>query len=325
MPQKIAIIGTGLIGGSLGLALKQAHLDAEIVGHDKDHNAAGLAKKRGAVDRTEWNLINAVDKASLVIIATPVEAVKATLEAIAGALQPGAIVTDTASTKQQVLAWAEQILPENVHFVGGHPLANAVGTGIDAASATLFAKKAYCLMPAKGASENALETMANLAQLIGARPFFIDPAEHDAFAAAVEHLPFLAATALVHMTTGSPSWWEISRLAASEFEQASLPVTGNAEAYAGICQTNREGILRWLNEYIATVIELRDMVQTGGPDLLKTFETAQDERAKWLAKRDEDAPETPPPPQVDGAGRQMRDMLLGGLIRDVPPPKAKKP
>jgi prephenate dehydrogenase len=324
MPQKIAIIGTGLIGGSMGLALKQAGLDAEIVGHDKDSHAAGLAKKRGAVDRTEWNLINAVDGASLVILATPVAAIKATLEAIANDLQPGAIVTDTASTKQQVLAWAEQILPENVHFVGGHPLTNGVGTGIDAASATLFANRAYCLMPTRTAGEGAMQTLTDLAQMIGARPFFIDPAEHDAFAAAVEHLPFLAAMALVHATTGSPSWREISKLAAGGYEQATLPITGDAETYAGICQSNRDSITRWLSEYIAILTELRDMVQSGSPDLLETFTRAQDERAKWLATRDADLPEIPPA-HVDGAGGQIRDLFLGGLAKEPPLPKGKKP
>jgi prephenate dehydrogenase len=324
MAQKITIIGTGLIGGSLGLALKQAGIDAEIVGHDKDSGAAALAKKRGAVDRTDWNLINSVDQAALVIIATPIAAIKPTLEIIAEYLMPGAIVTDTTSVKQQVLAWAEAILPASVHFVGGHPLTNAVGTGIDAASPTLFAKRPYCLMAGARAGEAAMETMSNLAHMIGAHPYFIDPAEHDAFVAAVEHLPVLAAAALVHAAAGSPSWREIGKLAAGAFEQATLPVTGNADAYAGICDVNRDSIVRWLNEYISTLVEMREVVQAGGADLKDAFTRAQAERARWLATRDDEEAETPPPPKVDGTGRHIRDLLFGGLMKEPPELPAKK-
>ena len=150
----------------------------------------------------------------------PVTAIKSTLEAIASTVRPGTVITDTASTKQQVLAWAEQILPPGVHFVGGHPITGADAAGIEGASADLFRDKIYCLMPARTAGGASLETMTNLVQLVGARPFFLDPLEHDAFVAAVSHVPFLAATALVRMAAGSVSWPEIRRVAGADFERA---------------------------------------------------------------------------------------------------------
>jgi prephenate dehydrogenase len=324
MKQKIAIVGTGLIGGSLGLALKQSKLDAEIVGHDKNSSHAALAKKRGALDKNEWNLINTVDGAALVILAMPVTAIKTTLEAIASSLQPGCIVTDTASAKQQVIAWAEEILPPGVHFIGGHPMTAQAGTGIEAASATLFANKPYCLMPARNASSEALETVANLAQMIGARPFFLDPAEHDSFVAAVGHLPFVAATALLRSATSSPAWKEIRRVAGIDFENATLPVMADPQTYNDICQTNKEHILRWLAEYMSQLAHMRELIEQGGPELLAAFAGAQQERAKWLATRDDDMADMPASSSVEGTGSQIKQMFMGGLMRERPMPGEKK-
>lgn len=324
MKQKIAIIGTGLIGGSLGLALKQTKIEAEIVGHDKNSSEAALAKKRGAVDKTEWNLHSAVDKASLVIIATPILEVKATLEAIAQTVQPGAIITDTASAKSQVLQWADAILPPGVHFIGGNPMTTQAGAGAADASATLFTNKTYCLMPARHAGDQALETMVNLAHSIGARPFFIDPVEHDAFVAAVGHLPFVAATALVRMATSSVAWSEIRRVAGVDFENASAPVMASPQSYKDICETNKEALLRWLDEYISRLVEMKELVSEGGESLLKAFASAQDERAKWLATRDDDLADLPPSPQTSGTGDQIRQIFMGSLGRERPLPGQKK-
>src|SRR3990172_8756981 len=122
--KRLTIIGTGLIGGSLGLAWKAAGLEtAEIVGHDRERAAAERAQRLGAVDRAEHNLPRAVQGASLVIVATPVLATREVLQQIAGDLAEGSVVTDTASTKVQVLQWARELLPEGVSFVGGHPMA----------------------------------------------------------------------------------------------------------------------------------------------------------------------------------------------------------
>ncbi len=313
MRQRIAVIGTGLIGGSLGLAIKEAKLDVEVVGHDKSLDVAGQAKKRGAVDRTEWNLLNAVDGASLVIIATPVMAVKATMEAIASVLQPGTIVSDTASTKQQVIAWAEQILPAGVHFIGGHPLAGKGASGIASADAGLFKGTVYCLIPAAGAGSQGLDTMVNLVQLVGARAFFLDAAEHDAFMAAVAHLPYLAEAALVRATTASQSWREMRRLAAADYEEASRLLAAEAQTYYDICQTNRAGIARWIGAYIEHLMELKALIEAGSADLLPALQEATAARETWLRTRDRDVEDLGATASVDMAGSQLRQMFLGSL------------
>ena len=122
MAFRTTIVGLGLVGSSIGLALKGTGAEFEIVGHDKDGNAAKRAYKSGCVDRTEWNLINACDGADLIVISTPLAGVESTLAAIAQDLKAGAVVTDTARLKVPVLNWARESLPDTVHFVGGHPI-----------------------------------------------------------------------------------------------------------------------------------------------------------------------------------------------------------
>jgi prephenate dehydrogenase len=322
MPNRITIIGTGLIGGSLGLALKKAKLGFEIVGHDRRIEVANKAKQRGAVDKAEWNLPAALDGASLVILAIPVMAIKPTLETIAQNakyLQPDCIVTDTASTKVQVLAWAEAILPRGVNFVGGHPMAGKEAGGIEEAAAELFQGSTYCLLPAHGAAAQAVETMIGLANAVGAKPYFLDPAEHDAFVAAVEHLPFILSSALVSTITQDISWREMRRLASASFREVSSLAAGDAEDYAATCAANQGGILRWIDTYIADLQEWRALVAAGGEPLKAAFDAAYTARERWLRGLDEEqAPGMP----VPGVGDQMRQMLLGRLGQPREPKKS---
>src|SRR5688572_17375657 len=115
---RVTIVGLGLIGGSLGMALKASGLDLEVVGHNRSQGPAGKAKKLGAVDRAEWNLPRALEGARIVVLAVAPAAMEKVLGEIAPILEPGAIVTDVTSTKADVLAWADRLLPEGSHFVG---------------------------------------------------------------------------------------------------------------------------------------------------------------------------------------------------------------
>src|SRR5512140_3676546 len=161
---RITIVGLGLIGGSIGLALKKAKVDTEIVGHDKNSDVARRALKMGAVDKTEWNLPSSCEGASMVILALPLDGVRETLPAISPVLTPGVIVTDTATSKAPVMEWAKA-LPEGVHFVGGDPglspRRGGSARGIDAASADLFQGATYSLTASISAAPSAIETMTN--------------------------------------------------------------------------------------------------------------------------------------------------------------------
>src|SRR5207244_6960905 len=141
--KRITIVGTGLIGGSLGMALKATRLPGlEIVGHERHQGNASQDEKSGAIDRAEHNLQRAVTGAGMVIIAVPILSVREVMQQIAPELAEGTVVTDTTSTKAHVMHWAKEALPEYINFVGGHPMAGKETTGIAYAEARCFAGKA---------------------------------------------------------------------------------------------------------------------------------------------------------------------------------------
>lgn len=313
--RKITIIGLGLIGGSLGLALKASGLgDIEVVGHDRDRGAESEAKKKGAIDKAEHNLPRAVEGASLVIIATPVLAVREVLEQIVPDLSGGAIVTDTASTKGDVMRWAEETLPRGVSFIGGHPMAGKETAGIAAADAGLFRGRAYCLCPSVAASEASIKTLVGLANAIGAQPLFIDPEEHDQYAAAISHLPLVMATALFSLMRASPSWEDMAQLASSGFRDATRLASTDATMSHDIWTTNREAIIHWLERMEAELARFRKLLEDANDaELLELFARTQLERDKFLAEPPKRAPAMGV--SSDKSARNVLvDMLVGGMV-----------
>jgi prephenate dehydrogenase len=280
---RISIIGLGLIGSSLGLALRQAGGDFEVVGHDRQPEVASRAKKRGAVDKTEWSLPNTVADSQLVIIATPVIAVETILETIVPHLRQGCVVTDTASTKSQVVKLAERLVPPGISFIGGHPMAGKEKSGPEEADPALFQNRTYCLTPLRTATDAAVDLVVGLVNAVGARPLFIDPAEHDGYAAAVSHLPFVAATALVRTVITSPAWRDISQVAATGFRDTTRVASGDTEMYRDICLTNREAILRWLDLYLGQLAEVRSLLAEGDAGQIESaLRAAKEGRDEWL-------------------------------------------
>jgi len=280
---RVAIIGLGLIGGSIGLALKQTNEPGwEIVGHVRHSEAASVALKVGAVDKVEMNLERAVREADLVIIATPVLTIKEILSRIADCLSPGCIVTDTASTKLEVMKWAEELLPPRVDFVGGHPMAGKETYGIQAVEAKLFQGSAYCLTPAKKTSPQAADKVANVVKKLGATPLFVDAQEHDNLVAGISHLPMLVSAALVSATSKDSSWGMMSKLAASGYRDLTRLASGNPEVNAHICLTNRQAIIHWIDEFSKELARYRQLVDVGNKDLEEALAEANKARQEWL-------------------------------------------
>lgn len=286
---RIAIVGLGFIGGSIGLALHQAEAEFEIVGHDRERSAANQARKIGAVDKTDWNLVSACEEADLIIIAIPSGGIKDTLAAIGPYLKPGCLITDTASIKAPVIEWAEEILPKEVNFVGGDPIVGDVGTegGIDAARADLFSGAIYCLTPAVGAVPDAVRLASDFAYLLGAKPYFLDPLEHDGLIAGVDHLPFVLSAALMGVTTESPSWREMRKLAGGAFENATRFISADPSTYRDACLVNSQNIVRWIDACSEKLGELKETILTAdAEELERVFEEAMMARQKWLSARE---------------------------------------
>jgi len=283
---RIAIIGLGLIGGSIGLALKQADWQkAEIVGYVRRSELRPMALSSGAVDNVESSLKATVRGADLIIIATPVLTIKDIFSQIAADLPPDSIVTDTASTKVQVMRWAEELLSPRTSFVGGHPMAGKETSGIKAAEADLFHNCVYCLTPATQAKPAAVQTVADMVKALGATSLTISADEHDNLVAGISHLPLLLSIALVSATTQSPSWEQMSRLAASGYRDLTRLASGNPEVNANICLSNQAPIISWIDKFSEELQRLRKFLANGDSEIEKFLVMASEARRKWLKKR----------------------------------------
>lgn len=281
MFQRVALVGLGLIGGSLGLALRQAHAAQQVVGFDLGYGVSEQARRLGAIDQAPNTLAETVYGAELIVLATPVGAMHALLQDLAHLATPGAVITDVASTKSQVINWAEELLPSNVSFVGGHPMAGKEISGIDASDPTLFQKCVYCLTPTARTSHAALEKVAQIIEIVGARVRFLEPAEHDGQVAQVSHLPFIASSALMQSIAHSSNWGEASLLASSGFRDATRLAAGDPTMHRDICLTNNEAVLHALDEYLATLHLFREQIAARDPHLKETFQHTQQLRQTW--------------------------------------------
>ena len=281
MFNRVAIIGLGLIGGSIGLALHKAKAAQQVVGYDLGKGISNQARKSGAIDQPYSSLPDTVRGAELIILATPVGAMRSLLQEIAGSVTPGAVVTDVASTKLQVISWAEEFLPSSVAFVGGHPMTGKELSGVESSDAALFQGRIYCLTPTARTRPAAINKVSTFVEALGARVRFLEPAEHDGQVAGISHLPFVASIALMKTVAESPAWADAAMLAAGGFRDMSRLAAGDPEMYRDICLTNSEALTRWLNEYIATLTTLRERIAGHDKNLDETFARAQQLRLQW--------------------------------------------
>jgi prephenate dehydrogenase len=280
---RVAIIGLGLIGGSLGLALKAA--GSEVSGYARRSETASTALARGVVDRCGSDMPSTIKGADIIVIATPVLTVKEVLVEIAAHLPKGAIVTDVASTKVEVMKWAGEHLPAKACFIGGHPMAGKEVAGIAAADADLFRGCTYCLVPGGNVKAEQRRKMEDMVKAVGAKPFYIDAQEHDEFVAAVSHLPHLLSVALVSTTVNNPNWTAMSSLAASGYRDTTRLASGDPRMSRDICLTNGKPIVEALDGYIDRLKELRRLVNGGDENIEESFIKAREAREDWLRQR----------------------------------------
>jgi prephenate dehydrogenase len=315
---RVAIIGTGLIGASIGLGIKaRGPAGLLVVGAEifRDHAQAAVRMK--AVDATEASAARAVEGASLVIIATPILSIRQVFEEIAPVLLPGAVVTDTGSTKAEIQRWAAMLLPANVAFVGGHPMAGKTESGPTAADATLFDGARWVVVPPRHATPDAVDVVVGLAQLLGAKPQFMDAEEHDAYVAAISHVPLMAATALFQMARSSEAWPELSLLAASGFRDTTRLAGTEPSMAHDIAITNREQIVHWMRRYREALQRLEDGIRNpeGEAELFRVLSTTNLDytafREGVVGRREVDQQQMTDIPDVG-----MADLLLGSALAD---------
>ncbi|HLH63306.1 MAG TPA: prephenate dehydrogenase/arogenate dehydrogenase family protein [Ktedonobacteraceae bacterium] len=283
--KRIAILGLGLVGGSLALAIRRANLAEQITGYDAYYDAIRRAMERGAITHCAATAEEAVRQVDVVIVATPIGAIPALFQCIAPALKPGTLVTDTASTKAQVIEWARRLLPEHAVFVGGHPMAGRERSGIEAADAGLVEGCMYCLTPAHDTPQDAVEQLSGLVRGLAAQPFVLDGWEHDRLVAGISHLPFVVSAALVRMLGQDEEWARMSQLAASGYRDMSRLAAGSPVMYQDICLTNKQAIIDRIDALVTELASLRLLIAAGDDALEGYFARSKDIRDGLLERK----------------------------------------
>jgi len=306
--ERITIIGMGPIGASMGLAIRRAQLgNTEVIGTSRDRSALSTASQMGAVDDAVGSLRAAINGARLVILDTPLRDTRELLEAIGPVLDDGCVVTDTATSKAQVMEWAEQHLPDGISFVGGHPLTKERPRNLSEADASLFEGMTYCVIPARSADPQSVKTVVGLVETLGAKPLFIDAYEQDSYAAAMTYLPMVLSSAFVTTTTGSDVWREMHRLATSEFGHMSSMASNDPMDNQAACLASPDALVHWLDQMITELHTYRDLIEERSDELLDVFIRAWEAKARWEAG----AVIEDNQPRLPSAGESMARVFIG--------------
>jgi prephenate dehydrogenase len=270
----VTVLGTGLIGGSVGLAARaRGH---EVCGFDPDAARLARAQEMGALDAVAGDLTAAVADADVVVVAVPVGRAAGVVVA---ALDAGAaVVTDVGSVKASVVAAVEAGRPElAARFVGGHPMAGSEQEGLDGADAEMFQGATWVLTPTSMTDPGAYEVVHDLAASFGAEVLAVSPDHHDALVALVSHVPQLAATTLMDVAaTRNEEHTTLLRLAAGGFRDMTRIAAGHPAIWPDICVANRDAIVAGLDDYLRALGEVRALVAAadrGG--LLELLERAR--------------------------------------------------
>lgn len=316
--QTITIIGLDRIGTSIGLALKKSSLAVTLVGHDTDAAKGKLAKDVvQAVDQAEWNLVSAARRADILVITSPVADLASILQIIGTELQEHTLVLDFSGLKRLGLSLAAQHVRQG-HYVGAVPIlaADYLADGRSdptAATPDLFRNSAFCLMPAPNAEPQAVETAVNFGLLLGALPYFIDPAEYDSLIQGSDTLPGLVSLAMFNTLQKATGWRDMLRFAGQPFTLMTLPLANERDIPLHALN-NPQATLRWLDALLDELKTVRRLVAEENEELLSAYaEQLATEREKWLqARQKNDWDERRSPPIRP---RTMSEHLFGGLAR----------
>ena len=270
---RLAVIGVGLIGGSLALALKEANAVGEVVGIGRGRANLEKALELGIIDRISQDPADGVRDADVVFLATPVLTLGPIAAEIAAHLKPGAIVTDGGSVKAAVIAAIAPVLPSSVHFVPGHPIAGTEKSGAEAAFATLYHKRRCILTPTEHTEANALTLVRRMWQVAGSEVVEMAVDKHDRVLGAISHLPHMVAYALVNAVDNYDRYDEnILRYSAGGFRDFTRIASSDPTMWRDIALTNRAALLEMMEQFERYFLELKaDIAQGEGEKLYEFF------------------------------------------------------
>jgi prephenate dehydrogenase len=283
--RKITIIGMGLLGGSIGLAVKRRKLARQTAGFVRRRASLNDCERAGAVDFATTDLPAAVWDADLVILCTPLAQMRSRVREMLPALKRGAIVTDVGSVKASVVRELESLVQKSgAHFVGSHPMAGAEKTGVAAARADLFAGTVCIVTPTRKTSRAALTRVKQFWNAIGSRVLDLKPEIHDALVSRSSHLPHVVAATLASHVLNPVHPKQQAALCANGFRDTTRIASGSPEMWRDIALANRKNLDRSLDAFIADLQKFQRGVKKGDAKAItKFFETAKQRRDNWCA------------------------------------------
>ncbi|MDH5611826.1 MAG: prephenate dehydrogenase/arogenate dehydrogenase family protein [Gammaproteobacteria bacterium] len=281
--QTVCIIGTGLIGGSLALALKQAGFCQRIIGAGRTEETLRKAIELGVIDHYETDFSLAVKDADIVVVAVPLSAMKSVFEQIAPALPATAVVTDAGSAKQSVIRDAEAAFGNKVNrFVAGHPISGTEKSGVTAALVDLYKNRKVILTPTEKTDSDALKLITEMWQASGAEVESMSAEHHDMVLAGTSHLPHILAFGLVDCLNNLKEVDEIFRFAAGGFRDFTRIASSDPVMWRDICLSNREDILRMIKKYEEQLKTISSALQdSDGEALMNIFARAKRARDQF--------------------------------------------
>lgn len=278
--KKTLIVGTGLLGGSVGLALKQRSMGGQIIGVGRRQETLDKAIAVGAIDTGTTDLLDAAQDADLILLATPVETLIQQMKSLADLDLSQKVITDVGSTKRSIVQLASEIDTLRHRFVGSHPMAGSSAHGPDAAHADLFEGKMVIVTPTDHVDKDARQLVIELWETIGLRVMEMDAQNHDGVVARISHLPHAVAVLLVQLVMGT----DALSAASTGFRDTTRVASGDPMIWADIFLDNQEQVLSAMAEFKQLLNQLMDMIRSGERDkMIELLKEVQRVRQAWGA------------------------------------------
>jgi prephenate dehydrogenase len=280
--QKMVMAGVGLICGSLALDLRRHKLVKEIVGYGRGEGNLRLAKKNGIIDSYFLDGEEFPAGVDFLMMGTPVETIVPLTKTFLPKFEPGCIISDVGSVKGEIVRGMERLLPKDIYFVAGHPIAGSEQWGAQAARRDLFVDHRCILTPTRKTDPQALKKIAALWKKVGAEVEIMDPRTHDRLLGVISHLPHVLVYALVNALERTPlDGIELKKYCAGGFKDFTRIASSRPELWRDICLMNRQALGRSLGDYIRYLERLHRWIEEGaGARLEKEFARAYEIRSE---------------------------------------------
>ena len=282
----VCIIGLGLIGGSIGLSMKKNNFDSKIIGYAKTEKTLLRAVERGFIDYAEKSLVKAVDGADLVILATPLSTFRPIIEEIVPFLKEGSIVTDTGSAKFTVLEELKDLIPSDVEFIPGHPIAGTEESGPDSGFPELFENRWCILTPTEDNSKESVESIKYFWELLGSKVEIMDALHHDKVLAITSHIPHLIAYNIVGTANdlANVTDTEVVKYSAGGFRDFTRIAASDPKMWSDIFTYNSEAVLEMLDLFSNDLAKLKKSILKKDTNMLfSSFEKTRNVRKRIIA------------------------------------------